>query len=1011
MVERSIQRRWRGAFGGAGWRAFGVWEAGVVLLSLGLVVLLWVYSLERGRGDLEEQTEAAVEKANSLTRVFEAQTARTLKNIDLALQIVARDYLADPSSFQLTQLLATKLIDERTSRELAVLNREGHIVLSVSEVRSADMSDREYFTTLRDSGSQDFYVGKPIRSRSTGNWIIPVSRRIVGPTGEFAGVVACGVDPAYFIDFYRPQELGKNGAVMLLGTDGFTRARRAGEGDSFGEDVRGSRLLHLYEKSPEGDFVGAGRFDGVVRFQSYRKLADYDLIAVVGLSKDESLAEVRERLEIHAYIRLFATLYILAFAAAIVVVSVRRRLEQQAAYVQQLQSQAILDNITDIAWFKDAHSRFLAVNPAFAALCGLEIADIVGKTDADLFPAHVAAGYVANDLQVMREGGRQVVEEELPLPDGRIQTIETIKTCVQDTGGRPVGTVGIARDITKRRLEDKERQLSAKAFESLAEGILVTDDKRRIVSVNKALCTITGYEAEELMDQSPSMLSSGRHDPAFYEAMWKEIESTGFWHGEIWDRRKNGEIFPELLSISAVVDEAGKVSHYVGVCTDISSLKAYEERLRYQAQHDALTGLPNRFQFQERFEEMLARADRRGAQIAVMMLDLDRFKHVNDSLGHASGDQLLQEAAARLASCLRKVDVIGRFGGDEFAVLLDGINGQQSAAIVASRLQAVFAAPFSLSGHDIFVSSSIGISCYPADAADAETLLKNADAAMYRAKAEGRNGYQYFSADINARALDNLMMSSGLRLAIERGELVLHYQPRIDLRSGKISGAEALVRWQHPELGLLPPGRFIPMAEEMGLIEAVGDWVLREACRQVRKWQDAGLELARVGVNLSARQFAQPDFCAHVAAILEESGAPGGCLEFELTESMVMQRPDQITLVLKGLKGMGIALSIDDFGTGYSSLSYLKRFPLDYLKIDRSFVKDLPDSIEDIAITSAIIALSRSLGLEVIAEGIETGAQRDLLRDQGCHAGQGFLFSKPVAPAEVERLLRAESAA
>ncbi|HSC88204.1 MAG TPA: diguanylate cyclase, partial [Polyangiaceae bacterium] len=829
------------------------------------MALLWSTSLERARHELEARAEAAAQQANSLTRVFEAQTAKTLKNIDLGLELVARNFAVGGRSLEVQQLLASKLLDERTSRELVVLDVRGRVVASVNELVGLDMSDREYFTTLRDSPDLDFYVGTPIRSRASSKWIIPLARRLVGTNGEFTGVVGCGVDPAYFIDFYRHEDLNSQGVVTLLGTDGFTRARRAGPIDSFGEDVRHGRLLELARARPAGDFLGSDGPDGVVRFQSYRTLPDYHLIVSVGLSSNEALAEAQRRNLEYRHLAILATVYILAFGAAIIFVSTRRHRDQQRSMMLQLQRQAILDNITDVAWFKDTHSRFLAVNRAFMQLCNREMHEIIGKTDADLFPAEIAQGYVAHDLRIMKEGGRQVVEEKLPQADGQVLTIETVKTRVRDADGRLLGTVGIARDITSRRREEAQRRLSAKAFESIADGLLVTDEKKRIVSVNNALCTITGYQPEELLGHTPKLLQSGRHDAEFYEAMWREIDSTGRWRGEIWDRRKNGEIFPELLSISAVHDDTGRLIHYVGVCTDISSLKEYEAKLRYQAHHDALTGLPNRFQFQEKFEEMLARAGRHGWQVAVMMLDLDRFKHVNDSLGHAAGDQLLQQVAARLSSCLRKVDVVGRFGGDEFAVLLDKIASTQSAAIVAGRLLQAFSEPFSLSGHEIFVSCSIGITCFPSDATAADVLLKYADAAMYRAKGDGRNSYQYFSAEINARALDNLLLSSGLRLAIERDELVLHYQPRIDLSTGLISGAEALVRWQHPEHGLLPPIRFIPIAEEMGLIDAVGDWVLKEACRQMRRWREAGVLLERVAVNLAARQFSQANFCAGVA--------------------------------------------------------------------------------------------------------------------------------------------------
>ncbi|MFZ4288784.1 bifunctional diguanylate cyclase/phosphodiesterase [Variovorax sp. HJSM1_2] len=989
-------------------RYMGLWELAVMLFSLLLLAMLWGYSAERAEQELRQQTDAAVQKAHSLTRLFEAQTSKTLKNLDLALEFVARDYLAGGRQLQLAQLLASKLLDKNTSRELAVINERGQLALTVSEMPNPDLSDREYFRILRDSPARRLYIGQPVRSRSTSKWLIPVAHRMTGPGGEFKGIVVCGIDPAYFVDDFNRSDLNESGVVTLLGGDGITRALRRGDVDRFGEDTRSNRLLEKAQQAPAGDYVGASVFDEIPRFQSYQTLIDYDLIASVGLSVDESLAAVRERVRRYRQIELLASGLILMFGATVIVGSVLRRRAQERAHVQERQRQAILDNISEIAWFKDAKSRFLAVNLAFTQMAGRKLEDIVGKTDFELWPAPLAQAYFANDQQVMRDGVRLEVEEDLAFFDGSIRTFESTKSRVTDGDGRLVGTVGIARDITRRKQEDAVRRLSAKAFESVAEGIMVTDENRCIVSVNQAFCRISGYQPDEVLGKHPRLLQSGRHDKAFYQGMWEEINSKGFWQGEIWDRRKNGEIFPELLSISAVKDDAGKTIHYVGICSDITSLKGYEERLRYQAEHDALTGLPNRFQFQERFSAMLERSDRQGTQVAVMMLDLDRFKHVNDSLGHAAGDQLLQQVAGRLKLCLRQVDIVGRFGGDEFCVLLGDVSHPKSVATIANKILDAFGPPFSVAGHELFISCSIGASCYPADAADTEGLLKNADAAMYQAKSAGRNNFQFFSAEINARAMETLLMSSSLRLALERNELLLHYQPRIDLRTGRISGAEALVRWQHPELGLLPPNRFISIAEETGLIDALSDWVLKQACRQMRTWLDAGLKLQRVAVNLAARQFSQTDCAARIGAVLSECGLDARYLELEMTESMVMQQPERVVQVLTELKRMGIALAIDDFGTGYSSLSYLKRFPLDYLKIDRSFVKDIPENSDDVAITLAIIAMAKSLGLQIIAEGVETPAQRDFLYRHACENGQGYLFSRPVVADQLAILLQNE---
>jgi diguanylate cyclase (GGDEF)-like protein/PAS domain S-box-containing protein len=569
-----------------------------------------------------------------------------------------------------------------------------------------------------------------------------------------------------------------------------------------------------------------------------------------------------------------------------------RKRAEGAAREQELQRQAILDNIPDIAWLKDTNSRFLACNVAFARSCGQLPSEVLGKTDFDLFPREIAQHYRDDDAEVMRTGTHKSIEEALVLPNGTSRVIETIKTCVCDAAGIVTGTAGIARDITERRRAEEQLRLSAKAFEGIADGIIITDARRKIVSVNKAFVDITGYQLEEVLNRRPRILQSGRHDAAFYSDMWREINETGHWRGEIWDRRKSGEIYPELLRINAVKDESGSVTHYIGACTDITSLKRYEARLLYQASYDALTGLANRTLFQERFREGITRSRRHDHEAAVLFLDIDHFKNVNDSLGHEAGDLLLQTVAQRLTANIREVDTLARFGGDEFAVLLDTINDNQTAAIVAQNLLDAVAKPFQLRGHEFYVSISIGISCYPQDGADIDLLLKNADTAMYRAKSEGRNNFQFFSPDMNAKALENLVMTNGLRLGLARQEFLLHYQPCYDLKTGQITSTEALVRWNHPTLGLIPPSTFIPLAEESGLIELLGEFVLRSACRQMREWKDADFPIQRVAVNLSARQFRHPGLVQRITSALEDAGLPGHCLELEVTESMVMHDSD-----------------------------------------------------------------------------------------------------------------------
>ena len=567
---------------------------------------------------------------------------------------------------------------------------------------------------------------------------------------------------------------------------------------------------------------------------------------------------------------------------------------------------------------------------------------------------------------------------------------------------------GTIQDVSERVLAEEKLRIAANALENTADSVMIMDSEKKIISVNQAFTNMTCYSREEVLNESPEFLRSDRHDDAFYSDIWSRVSSLGRWHGDIWGRRKTGEVYPQRVSVSEMKTSDGKASHYVSVSSDISQYKEYEARLEFMARHDALTHLPNRTMFQMQLEQALLHAQCRGGSLGLMFIDLDRFKTVNDSLGHAVGDELLCAVAARIRECLRETDVVARQGGDEFTVLLDRVKDVHDAAKIAQKLIDAVAQPFVIGGHELFISSSVGISCYPQDGVNADTLLKNADAAMYRAKQLGRNGYQSYSAQMSSEALEALVMSNSLRAAIERNELVVHYQPRIELASGKVTGMEALVRWQHPERGMIPPARFIPLAEETGLIEAIGEHVLRTACQQVKAWQDSGLPAVPVAVNISARQFRQGDFAQHISTILRESGLAARFLELEITESVMMQHHDRTRTVLADLNSIGITIAVDDFGTGYSSLAYLKRFPLHCLKIDQSFVRDLPGDPDDLAITKAIVTLAKSLKLKTVAEGVETMEQHAFLESCGCDEAQGYLYNKPLKVRDMEIFLRSQ---
>lgn len=554
----------------------------------------------------------------------------------------------------------------------------------------------------------------------------------------------------------------------------------------------------------------------------------------------------------------------------------------------------------------------------------------------------------------------------------------------------------------------KKLRLAGKVFENSTEGIMITDTKGYILQVNRAFTTITGYSETEALGQTPRLLRSDRHDAAFYQAMWASLIEFGYWQGEIWNRRKNAEVFPEWLSMIAIRDEQGETLNYLGVFADLTDKKLAEARAHHLAYYDPLTELPNRLLLEERLTQSLASARSDNRLVALLYLDLDRFKAINDTLGHPFGDKLLQAVAERLAGHIRDSDTIARFSGDEFTIELSDVGSPHNAELVARKALNALAEPFNLEQQEVFITASIGIALSPLDADNMDELIQYADTAMSHAKAQGGNSFHFYSADMNLLASQRLTMETQLRKAIAREEFVLYYQPQLCLHSDRIIGMEALIRWQHPERGLVPPLEFIPLLEETGLIVPVGEWVLRTACAQNSAWLADGLPPMRVAVNLSARQFRQSNLITEINRALHDAGLAPEHLELEITESILIQDLQTTISTLNQLHTLGIQISIDDFGTGYSSLSYLKRLPISKIKIDRSFIRDICTDTDDGAIANAVISLGHSLKMKVIAEGVETLEQLEHLRAQGCDKIQGYYFSRPL-PAEAFAQLVRES--
>jgi diguanylate cyclase (GGDEF)-like protein/PAS domain S-box-containing protein len=605
--------------------------------------------------------------------------------------------------------------------------------------------------------------------------------------------------------------------------------------------------------------------------------------------------------------------------------------------------------------------------------------------------------------------GSQGLEHRIVLPDGQVRVVHQLAEVLRDEQGRPHKLVGAVQDITERKRSEEHMHLLARIFENTVEGILVTDAGGVIRMVNRAFSAITGYSPQEALGQTPRLLSSGRQEPEFFRQMWQSLLEQGYWQGEIWNRRKDGEAYPQWLAITAIQDPQGNTAHYVGVFHDITEIKRSEEQISFQAYHDALTGLPNRLLFKDRLNMALAHAHRQKEGLALLFLDLDNFKNINDSLGHAMGDRLLQAVSARLVRWVRDEDTVARLGGDEFVMLLVGANTPDYAVQVAGRILENMAEPFKVHGQEFYITASIGITLYPHDGQDAEALVANADTAMYRAKADGRNNFKLFTPAMNQQVVLRMELERSLRQALKHGEFVMHYQPKVELVSGQVVGVEALIRWQRPGMGLVAPAEFIPVAEETGLIVPIGEWVLFTACHAAQGWREQGFHNLRVAVNLSPRQFRQRNLVQMVSRALAESGLPPRCLELEVTESVVMHSVDDAITTLGQLSDLGVQLFMDDFGRGYSSLYYLKRFPMHALKIDRSFVSDIVGNPGDASIVDTIISMSRSLNLKVVAEGVETQAQLDFLKRLRCDQMQGFLFSKALPVEELEALFRRRS--
>jgi len=673
--------------------------------------------------------------------------------------------------------------------------------------------------------------------------------------------------------------------------------------------------------------------------------------------------------------------------------------------------QSLIDaqRIADVgSWEWDLSTNILNLSDEFQSLLNYSSAK-VGKglqTLLNLVPENEQERVETTIQRLLFADESFDIEHQLKRIDGTCGSFLSRGKVMRDERGKPHRILGVVHDISSQKEVESQLRLASRVFEVSAQGILITDAEVTILDVNQALCDMSGWHREELIGHSPAVFRSGYHDASFYRRMWSKIRATGEWSGEIWDRRKDGSLKANWLHVSAIKNPSGNIVNYVGMCSDITEIKETEEQLQKLAYHDPLTGLANRALFQEVIKDESRKLRYDGNTLALMYLDLDRFKYVNDSLGHLVGDELLVAVAERLKATVRSTDIVARHGGDEFIVALVQPGDRVHVEAVATNIINELSKPYHHADQDIYIGVSIGICQMPEQADCINDAMRNADSALYLAKESGKGCYRFWDEKHNKYARRRVEVEAKLREAIKQNQLILYYQPQIDLNTGELLAYEALVRWEHPEDGLIFPDEFIPLAEETGLITDLGCWVLNEACRQIHCWENQGFDVVPVAINISPQNFGSMPIENGIASALETNKVRPDLLEVEITESSAMQDPKHTRRVLEKLRLMGVSVSIDDFGTGYSSLSYLKSFPVRKLKIDRSFVMDLATDTNDRDIAKAIVNLGQSLSMSVVAEGVETEEQRQILEDMGCDSLQGYLISRPCPPEDAQMFMQ-----
>ncbi|MDW7748131.1 EAL domain-containing protein [Halomonas sp.] len=1002
----------------------GTRRRAIALYLLALLALLLLFAgilLDQHRRDLEVGRELASARADlvaewvastfevsehtlsSLVQVFQSPLGQALlarRGNDAALEALLRQH-SHRHAF----------IDD-----LGIVSAGGMLRASANPAfpPGLDVSGLPHFQAFEQDADRQEWVSPLYWSAVSQDFHVAHARRLVGPDGDFRGLAVLRLNPDIFGEALERLNMTRGESIAILDTEMRLITRRPAFDGRGAMGVLGTPvsepLTRAFLDGGEASTTlrTASPLDGSERLYAMQRVEGLPLLVVVGEELEVLLAGWWQRLWLLGAIFLVVAAlgwWLLRHYLGRLRLEgdLRRRLmerEQARRAVQDREArlQALVGSIQDMIFVFDAEGRFVYVHALDPDQLVGDVDDLLQRHYRDVLSTDVAQRF-DQALAELKATGEPVETEYRVTLAGVPRDFQAIISPLAEEGEGFSGVLAVVREVTQSRATEAQLRIAATAFETHM-GMVITDVEGRILKVNATFTRITGYAEAEVLGRNPRLLSSGRHDEAFYRHLWESVRENGSWQGEIWNRRRNGEVFPEWLTISAVRDEAGELTHYVATFSDITQRKAAEEEVHQLAFYDPLTGLPNRRLMLDRLEGALKDSYRSDQFGALLYLDLDNFKQVNDTLGHHAGDQLLLQVASRLGGVLRATDTLARLGGDEFAVLLHDLGREpQRVAVVAERiahkLLGVLQAPINLAGSSVTMTGSIGITLYRDHGTTLDEILQQADMALFQAKRAGRDTLRFFDPAMQAQLHARARLEADLRQALARDEFLLHYQPQVDA-DRRMIGVEALLRWQHPERGMVSPGDFIPLAEENRLIVPIGGWVLEAACRQLMAWAgDPATADLTVSVNVSPQQFREAAFVDHVLATLARTGARPERLKLEVTESLFVQDRDEARETMRRLREHGVTFALDDFGTGYSSLSYLKRLPLDQIKIDQSFVRDLLEDEASAAIVASTIALSESLQLEVIAEGVETEAQRAWLAAHGCHAFQGYLFGRP----------------